>query len=79
MEIQNKDSDISRRKMMFQNKKLLPVLALAATFSWGCAFPLIKLGLAEFQIDPQSTGSKALFAGIRFFLAGFVVLILERV
>lgn len=54
------------------------MLALAATFSWGCAFPLIKLGLAEFQIDPQSTGSKALFAGIRFFLAGFVVLILAR-
>ncbi len=55
---------------MFHNKKNIPVLALIAVFAWGCAYPLIKLGLEAFDIAPADTGAKTLFAGIRFLLAG---------
>ena len=50
------------------------LFALTAAVAWGWAYPLIKLGFAEFQIQPDMTGSKMLFAGIRFFLAGLIVL-----
>ena len=41
---------------------------------WGTAFPLIKLGYEKLAID--SVGSKLLFAGERFSLAGIFVFII---
>jgi drug/metabolite transporter (DMT)-like permease len=54
------------------------VFALTAAIAWGWAFPLIKIGFHAFGITPDMTGSKMLFAGIRFALAGFIVLTLAR-
>jgi len=62
----------------FTNKKLVPFLALTAAFAWGFAYPLIKLGMEEFQIASTDVGSKTLFAGIRFMLAGIVVLLAAK-
>lgn len=55
-------------------------MALAAfcAFSWACAFPAVKIGLREFQIAADDIWAKTLFAGVRFFLAGIVVLILAK-
>ena len=48
--------------------------ALTAAIAWGWAYPLIKLGFAEFGITQAMTGSKMLFAGIRFAMSGFILL-----
>lgn len=52
--------------------------ALTAAVVWGWAYPLIKLGMAEFGITADMTGSKMLFAGIRFAISGIIILALMR-
>jgi drug/metabolite transporter (DMT)-like permease len=54
------------------------VFALTAAIAWGWAFPLIKVGFNDFGITPDMTGSKMLFAGIRFAVAGLIVLSVAR-
>ena len=52
--------------------------ALTAAIAWGWAFPLIKVGFSAFGITADMTGSKMLFAGIRFAAAGLIVLSVAR-
>ena len=54
------------------------LFALTAAISWGWAYPLIKLGFAEFEITSQMTGSKMLFAGIRFAISGIIILTIAK-
>ena len=49
------------------------VLAASTSVVWAFAFPLIKLGIPAFGIAPDDTGSKTLFAGVRFAAAGLLV------
>ena len=50
------------------------ILAVLATFLWGSAYPCIKIGYELFEIAADDLGSKFLFAGIRFVMAGLMVL-----
>ena len=59
---------------LFKRSGWVVFFALTAAVAWGWAYPLIKLGFEEFGITQSMTGSKMLFAGIRFCLAGLVVL-----
>ena len=59
---------------IFQRPLWVTIFALTAAIAWGWAYPLIKLGFAEFGITQAMTGSKMLFAGLRFALAGFILL-----
>lgn len=59
---------------IFQRPLWVALFALTAAIAWGFAYPLIKLGYGEFGITPAMTGSKMLFAGIRFTIAGLIVL-----
>lgn len=59
---------------VFQHPVFVALFALTAAVAWGWAYPLIKLGFKEFCITPELTGSKILFAGIRFLAAGLIVL-----
>jgi len=59
---------------IFQRPAWVVVFALTAAIAWGWAFPLIKVGFSAFGITPDMTGSKMLFAGIRFAAAGLIVL-----
>ena len=63
---------------IFQHPIWSAALAFTAAFLWGWAYPLIKLGFAEFDITTEMTGSKMLFAGIRFFLSGLIILAVAR-
>lgn len=63
---------------VFQRPVWVAVFALGAAMAWGWAYPLIKLGFEEFGILPQMTAEKILFAGVRFMLAGLVVLLIAR-
>ncbi len=68
MEQDNKNTSI------FQRPFWVVAFALTAAIAWGWAYPLIKLGFAEFGITQVMTGSKMLFAGVRFILAGLIVI-----
>lgn len=53
------------------------VVALCAIFCcvlWGSAFPCVKIGYKLFDIDRDSAPSLMLFAGVRFTLAGVLVI-----
>lgn len=55
-----------------QKTYMIVLLALVCCGLWGSAFPFIKLGYAEFQIDAGDPPSQILFAGVRFTLAGIL-------
>lgn len=63
---------------LFQRPVWVALFALTAAVVWGWAYPLIKLGFAEFRITQDMTGSKMLFAGIRFCISGLIILIMAR-
>ena len=49
--------------------------AIICCMLWGSAFPCVKLGYMLFNVDTSSYSSLILFAGVRFTLAGVLVLI----
>ena len=51
------------------------LLAIFCNVLWGSAFPFIKLGYRLFSIDSSSTASIFCFAGVRFMLGSFLVLL----
>lgn len=63
---------------IFQRPLWVSVFALTAAIAWGWAYPLIKLGYQEFCISADMTGSKMLFAGIRFCISGLIILFAAR-
>lgn len=65
-------------KSIFVHPLWVSIFALTAAVAWGWAYPLIKLGFAEFHITPDLTGSKILFAGIRFCISGLIILGVAR-
>lgn len=74
---------IIQRFQMDKNKiTSLPVvflLAMLSCFLWGSATPAIKIGYEMFGIASSDTISIILFAGIRFFLAGILVILVQSV
>lgn len=67
-----------KQSSIFQRPVWVSVFALTAAIAWGWAYPLIKLGMTEFGILPDMTGCKMLFAGIRFFLSGLIILVMAK-
>ena len=68
--MKNHDTDTS----LFQHPVWVSVFALTAAIVWGWAYPLIKIGFSLFGITQAMTGGKMLFAGIRFFISGMIIL-----
>lgn len=63
---------MNKTEKIFTNTLLVVLFALICNALWGSAFPCIKLGYEWFDI--ATTGDKILFAGIRFTLAGVMVI-----
>lgn len=55
--------------------KVVFLAAVLCCLLWGSAAPAIKIGYRLFQIDAADTASILLFAGTRFLLAGFLVIV----
>ena len=55
------------------------LLAMLCCFLWGSATPAIKIGYEVFGIASSDTVSIILFAGIRFFFAGILVILVQSV
>ena len=60
---------------IFRDNRYKSILAMLCALGWSLAYPLIKIGYQEFRIDGIDLGSKILFAGIRSFFAGVLVLV----
>lgn len=58
---------------------VLFTFALVCCALWGSAFPMIKIGYAEFAIPADSPASQILFAGIRFTIAGILAVIIGSI
>lgn len=63
-------------KKFFTHPLGILISAVAATFLWGSAIPLIKLSYAELSIGSDEIFEQLLFAGYRFFGAGLLILLL---
>jgi drug/metabolite transporter (DMT)-like permease len=66
-------------KNSIRNSLLTFTGALLCCFLWGSAFPCIKIGYRLWGIDSSDTWSIIRFAGIRFALAGLLVIILGSI
>lgn len=72
-------ADTSATTSIFQRPVWVALLAFLAAFSWGWAFPLVKMGMVEYGIAQDMTAGKMLFAGLRFSLAGVIILLIAAV
>lgn len=59
----------------FTDRRIVVAIALFCCFLWGSAVPAVKIGYGLFAIAPGDTPSLMLFAGVRFFLAGLILLV----
>ena len=58
---------------------IVALLACVCCILWGSAIPVIKTGYHLLQVDSSDTASQIVFAGIRFTLAGILVLIFASI
>ena len=63
---------------IFQRPVWVVLFALTAAIAWGWAYSLIKVGFQEYGITQAMTGSKMLFAGIRFAISGGIILLIAK-
>lgn len=63
------------REGILKSAKWRPFFAMICAMGWALAFPLIKVGYRELHIAATDTGSKILFAGVRFTFAGLLILL----
>lgn len=61
-------------KNIFQKKLWVIALAVFASILWGSAFPVLKITYEQMSMAGDDLYSKILIAGIRFTLAGFLLL-----
>lgn len=67
------------KKIDLTNIKVVLLIAGLCCFLWGSAAPSIKIGYELFQIESSDTASILMFAGIRFLLAGFLVVMYHSI
>lgn len=65
----------SKWKNFVRSKKGALILGLLTMLCWGSLFPMVKLGYRAFDVDTSSPGSILLFAGLRFFICGLLLIL----
>lgn len=68
-----------QKTSIFQKGWVVLLLALLCTALWGSATPFIKLGYQHLQVDTTHIPSIFVFAGVRFFLAGLLTIIIYSI
>lgn len=63
------------KKSLLQKPIVILPLAVLSTLLWGSAYPVVKIGYQIFGIGENAVFNKLLFAGVRFALAGVLVLV----
>ncbi|RFA34476.1 EamA family transporter [Virgibacillus dokdonensis] len=60
---------------VFEKKWIVVGIAIFCSILWGSAFPVLKVSYDELQMAADDTIAKIVFAGMRFLLAGLIILI----
>ncbi len=68
------NKEIKDHKSIFQKKAWVIAFAIFASILWGSAFPTLKITYQQMNMSSDDLYSKILIAGIRFTLAGFLIL-----
>ncbi len=68
---------MEEKRSIFAIPAVAYLFAVLCTILWGSAFPFIKLGYRMFEISPDDTWSKLVYAAVRFTLAGLLVLLVR--
>ena len=63
------------KQKILTNTLTVALIAMFCCALWGSAFPCIKIGYEMFGIENSDTVTQILFAGIRFALAGIMVIL----
>lgn len=64
-----------KKHRIFTNKYYVTLLSIFCCILWGSAFPVLKIGFQELNLDSNDIYSKMIFAGLRFLIAGILVCI----
>ena len=70
---------MSQKQNKLTQTGIVALLACVCCILWGSAIPVIKTGYHILQVDSSDTASQIVFAGIRFTLAGILVLIFASI
>lgn len=62
------------KEKIYTNRRNIVILATLCCALWGSAFPAVKAGYSLFNISISDISTKLIFAGLRFALAGLIVL-----
>jgi drug/metabolite transporter (DMT)-like permease len=65
----------STQEKLFTKPLNVLLFSLICTMLWGSAFPCIKIGYKLFALDASDISGKLVFAGIRFLIAGLIILV----
>lgn len=65
----------TKAERFFTNPIIICIFALLSCMLWGSATPCIKTGYQMFHIDSHDIGTVFVFAGLRFFLAGILTIL----
>ena len=65
---------IKEPEKFFSKNYIVCICAIFCCILWGSAFPCVKTGYRLFRIDSENIPSLMLFAGVRFTLAGILVI-----
>ena len=68
-----------QKKELLKNRGIVLLLAVLCCLLWGSAFPVIKIGYRILGIASADATSQILFAGVRFFLAGILAILLGSI
>lgn len=68
------EGKICMKSSFMQKTIVVVILAIICDLLWGSAFPFIKLGYQVFMIPSSDTATQIYFAGLRFTLAGILVI-----
>ena len=66
----------SKKGEWLKKTPALCFMAMICCALWGSAFPCIKIGYQLFKIPADAVSSQMLFAGMRFTLAGILVIVI---
>ena len=66
---------IKEPEKFFSKSYVVCLGAIICYLLWGSAFPCVKIGYKLFAVDTESIPSLMLFAGMRFSLAGILVIV----
>lgn len=68
-----------QKKNTLTKTGIVALLACVCCILWGSAIPVIKTGYRLMEVDVADTASQIVFAGVRFTLAGLLVLIFASI